>query len=66
MTHCRGMSACEKFPAWHIEAMTGILKAEATKVASASESTIANMRKVFSQLEAKVNAAPRETLHNSP
>lgn len=52
------MSSVEKSnAAWRIVAMTDMSKSEAASAAGVSESTVANMRKVFNQLEAKVNAA---------
>jgi hypothetical protein len=37
--------------------MTDMSKAEAANAAGVSETTVANMRKVFNQFEAKMNAA---------
>ncbi len=52
------MSAAEKSnTAWRLVAMTDMSKAEAAKAACVSESTVANMRKVFNQFEAKIAAS---------
>lgn len=60
------MSSTEKSnAAWRIVAMTDMSKSEAAKAAGVSESTVASMRKVFSQLEAKVDSAQSE-LSSSP
>jgi hypothetical protein len=51
------MSGTEKSnTAWRLVVMTDMSKAEAAKVACVSESTVANMRKVFNQFEAKIAA----------
>lgn len=52
------MSTTEKSnTAWSLVAMTDLSKAEAAKVACVSESTVANMRKVFNQFESTIAAS---------
>ena len=52
------MSSSEKSnAAWHLVAMTGMSKADVAKVASVSESTVATMRRILAQLDAKVDDA---------
>jgi ParB-like chromosome segregation protein Spo0J len=50
------MSRSEKSnTAWHLVTMADMSKVEVSKASSVSESTVATMRKVFIQLESKVN-----------
>jgi len=52
------MSSVEKSnAAWRLVAMTSMTKVEAAHAAGVSESTVANMSRVFNLLEARVNAA---------
>jgi hypothetical protein len=57
------MSSSEKSnTAWHLVAMTEMSKADAAKAASVSESTVATMRRVLAQLDAKVNDAANDLM----